>query len=90
MEKVKNRFDVKSADMYRSMVYKIWLNIRVNGFTQEQISHDLGINSANLSKMLSGITEMSLGTFCALTLWLNEHVQESLTNYRSEYDKLCK
>lgn len=90
MEKVKNRFGVKSFEMYRSMVYKIWLNIRVNGFNQSQVAKDLGIDPANLSKLLSGVTEISLGTFCALTLWLNDHVQESLTNYRSEFEKLCK
>lgn len=90
MEKVKNRFGVKSSEMYHSMVLKIWLNIRVNGFSQAMIAKDLGIDPANLSKLLSGVSEMSLGTFCALTLWLNEHIQESLTNYRSEYDKLCK
>lgn len=90
MEKVKNRFGVKSSEMYSSMVYKIWLNIRVNGFSQAMIAKDLGIDPANLSKLLSGVTEMSLGTFCALNLWLNDHVQESLTKYKSEYDKLCR
>lgn len=90
MEKVNYRFGGDADKMYRSMVYKLWLTIHMNFFTQSKIASDLKIDPGNLSKMLTGVTEMSLGTFCAINCWLSNHLAENMSNYQSEYDKLCK
>lgn len=90
MEKVKNRFGAATDSLYRTMVYKLWLAIQMNFFTQSKIAADLKIDPANFSKMLTGVTEMSLGTFCAINVWLNEHISLNMSGYQSEFDKLCK